>query len=153
MASSAAEAELGALFMNVKEGRTIMLTLAELGHPQTLTPIHCDNATATGIANGTIKKQRSRSMEMQYFYVWDQVKYKQYDVIWHPGQEDLGDYTIKHHLARHHIQVRHIYLQMKNSHRFLPRAVTPSNMQGCVGKAAGGYIWGRPPLLIPRFRL
>ena len=55
MASSAAEAKLGAIFMNVKEGRTIQLTLAELRHPQLPTPIHCDNATATGIANGTIK--------------------------------------------------------------------------------------------------
>ena len=55
VASSAAEAELGALFVNVKERCTVRLALAELGHPQPLTPIHCDNATATGIANGIIK--------------------------------------------------------------------------------------------------
>ena len=55
MASSAEEAELGTLFMNVKERRTIWLTLEELGHPQPPIPIHCDNATAAGIANGTIK--------------------------------------------------------------------------------------------------
>ncbi len=33
VASSVAEAELGALFLNVKEGRVIRLTLAEMGHP------------------------------------------------------------------------------------------------------------------------
>ena len=71
LASSAAESELSAIFMNVKEVHTIWLTLAELGHPQPPTPIHCDNATALGISNGTIKKQRSYSMEMQYFYVCD----------------------------------------------------------------------------------
>ena len=84
MASSAAEAELGALFMNMKEGRTIKLTLAELRHLQPPTSIHCDNATAAGIASSTIKKQLSRSMEMRYFDVCDQVKHQQYDVRWNP---------------------------------------------------------------------
>ena len=62
--ASAAEDELGALFLNCKEGRIMRLTLQKMGHPQPATPIHCDNMTATGIANDTIKKQRSRSMEM-----------------------------------------------------------------------------------------
>ena len=34
VASSAAEAELGALFLNTKEVRIVRLMLAELGHPQ-----------------------------------------------------------------------------------------------------------------------
>ena len=57
--ASAAEAELGALFLNCKEGMIFRLTLEELGHPQPKTPIHCDNATAVGIANNTVKRQRS----------------------------------------------------------------------------------------------
>ena len=64
VASSAAEAELGALFLNIKEGRVLRLTLAEMGHLQTPTPIHGDNATALGITNETVKKHRSRPMEM-----------------------------------------------------------------------------------------
>ena len=55
VASSAAEAELGELFMNVKEGRNIKITFAELCQPNPPTPIHCDNATLAGIYNGTIK--------------------------------------------------------------------------------------------------
>ena len=96
--------------MNMKQGCTIILTLEELVHPQPLTPIHCDNATAESIDNRTIKKQRSRSMEMRYFYVCDQVKHKKYDVRWHPGKEKLDNYTIQHHLALQHIHVRPIYL-------------------------------------------
>ena len=72
--ASAAEAELGALFINCKEGRIMRLTLQEMGHPQPATPIHCDNITATGISNDTFKKQRPRSMEMRFFWVTDQVK-------------------------------------------------------------------------------
>ena len=110
VASSAAEAELVALLMNVKEVRTIWLTLEELSHPQPPTPIHCENANVAGIANGTIKKQHSRSMEMWYCNVCDQVKHKQFDMKFHLGQENLGYYTSKHNLVRHHMQVRPIYL-------------------------------------------
>ncbi len=57
--ASAAEAKLGTLFLSCKEGMIFRLTLEELGHPQPKTPIHCDNATAVGIATNTVKWQRS----------------------------------------------------------------------------------------------
>ena len=66
--ASAAEAELGALFMDCQEGMTFKTTLEDLEHPQPRTPIHCDSATVVGIANNTIKCQRSRAMEMKYFW-------------------------------------------------------------------------------------
>ena len=53
--ASATEAELGALFLNCQEGMIFRLTLEDLGHPQPKTPVHCDNATAVGISNNTIK--------------------------------------------------------------------------------------------------
>ena len=55
---SAAEAELGALFLNIKEGKVLRLALAELGHKQPPTLVHCDNSTATIIANDTVKKTK-----------------------------------------------------------------------------------------------
>ena len=60
--ASAAEYELGALFLNAKEGKIIYIALYELGNKQPPTPMHCDNVKATGIVNDTIKKQQSRSM-------------------------------------------------------------------------------------------
>ena len=67
--TSAAEAKLGALFMNAKEGKVIWLILKELGHPQPSTPIHCDTKTAAGMVNDTVKKYPSCSMEMKFFWV------------------------------------------------------------------------------------
>jgi hypothetical protein len=55
VAASAAEAELGALFLNTQEAKVIRLVLEELGHPQPPTPIHIDNTTTVGIVNNTIK--------------------------------------------------------------------------------------------------
>jgi hypothetical protein len=53
--SSAAEAEIGAVFINTKEGAVLRTTLAELGHPQPPTPMETNNTTSTGYINGTIK--------------------------------------------------------------------------------------------------
>jgi hypothetical protein len=44
--SSAAEAELGALFINAKTAVSMRRTLKELGHPQMPAPIQIDNSTA-----------------------------------------------------------------------------------------------------------
>jgi hypothetical protein len=57
--ASVAEAELGALFHNCQDGIIFRKTLADMGHPQPKTPVHCNNATAVGIANNTIKRQCS----------------------------------------------------------------------------------------------
>ena len=121
VAASTAEAELGALFLNAKEAKILRLTLIEMGHPQPPNPIHIDNTTVVGIVNNTIKRQRSRAMEMRYFYSCDQVKEGNFDVQWHPGLENLGDYTTKHHDAKHHMNVRPIYLHTKDSPRTLPK--------------------------------
>jgi hypothetical protein len=60
--ASAAEAELGALIHNCQDGIVFRQTLADMGHPQPKMPVYCDNATAVGIGNNTIKRQQSRSM-------------------------------------------------------------------------------------------
>ena len=150
IASSAAEAELGALFLNIKKGRVLRLTLVEMGHLQPPTLIHCDNATAVGIANETVKKHCSRPMEMRYFYSCDQVKRRNFDVQWHPGLECLGEYPSKHHTTTHHQNVRPIYLHTKDSPLYLTRALNPSDLRGCVGKTLAGYKRGIPLPVLPR---
>jgi hypothetical protein len=42
--ASAAEAELGALFYNAKDGAMLRVILKELGHPQGATPLQTDNS-------------------------------------------------------------------------------------------------------------
>ena len=54
--SSAFNAEIGALYMNAKLAVPMQTELAELGHPQPLTPIRTDNSTANGIVNSTIRQ-------------------------------------------------------------------------------------------------
>jgi hypothetical protein len=65
--ASTTEAELKALFMKCQEEMIFKATIEDLGHPQPPIPVHCNNVTAVGIANNTIKCQISRAMEMKYF--------------------------------------------------------------------------------------
>jgi hypothetical protein len=110
IASSASEAEVGALFVNTKEGEIIRTTLAEMGYPQNATPVTTDNTTANGIMNDTIRRQRSRAIDMRYHWVRDRVVQKHYDVRWEPGSTNLADYFTKHHSPTHHQNIRPTYL-------------------------------------------
>ena len=130
-------------------GCVIQLILKELVHPQPPTPMHCVNATAAGISNGSVKPQRSRSIEMRYFYICDQVKNGELDVIWHPGKENMGDYASKHHDAIHQQNVQALSLHEQNSPRELLGAVRPCDLKGCVGKFLDGYVRGHTLPLFP----
>jgi hypothetical protein len=64
--SSAAEAEIGSVFLNAKEATILGTTLEEMGHPQLPTPLQTDNNTATGYSNDTVKQRCTRTMDMQF---------------------------------------------------------------------------------------
>ncbi len=55
--SSAAEAEVGALFINCREAVPARHVLKILGHPQPPTPMQMDNTTALGVVNQNVMKR------------------------------------------------------------------------------------------------
>jgi hypothetical protein len=148
--ASDAEAKLGTLLHNCPTGNIFQQTLDNLGHPQPKTPVHCNNATAVGIANNTVKRQRLRSIEMSFFGVGDNVAQDMYKLTWHPVVENLADYQSKHQVGSHHAAIRPYYLHQENSPRILPRALRPSTLKGCVGTLDGGYVRNIPLPRVPR---
>jgi hypothetical protein len=113
--SSAAEAEIGALYENTKKAAILCVTLEEMGYPQPATPVQTDNSTACGIANDNIKQQRSRAIDMRFYWVQDRVRQGQFDIHWKPGKVNIADYYTKHHSAAHHQKVHPLYLHMDSS--------------------------------------
>ena len=111
---SAAEAELGALFLNIKEGKVSRLALRELGHRQPPT-VHCKNSTAVGIANDTVKKTTITVDGNAIFLGHEPGLRQKFDVQWHPGKGNLADYFTKHFDAAHHQDVRPWYVHEQNS--------------------------------------
>jgi hypothetical protein len=66
---SAAEAELGALFLNAKEGVYIRRILTKMGHSQPRTPTQTDNTTAEGVINNKIQPKQMKAMDMRFHWL------------------------------------------------------------------------------------
>jgi hypothetical protein len=130
--TSAAEATLEALFLNAQEAKVLCLTLNKLGHPQPQTPIQIDNTTTIGTVNNTIKHQRSRAMEMHYFWLLGGKTQKFFKFHYQPGQENMGNYPSKHHSAYIHQHICRYYVHTNSSPAILPRALKPSIWLGCA---------------------
>jgi hypothetical protein len=85
-------------------------TLDSMGYPQPATTIITDNSTANGIANDTIKQQRSRTIDMHYHWVHDHIVQGLFRVKRCPGKENKADYFTKHHVGAHHQRMRSQYV-------------------------------------------
>jgi hypothetical protein len=70
--SLAAEAKIGALYINCWEAVPACHTLEFLGHPQPPTPIQTDNTTALEIVNNNFMK-KLKAMDMKYHWLWDRI--------------------------------------------------------------------------------
>jgi hypothetical protein len=108
--SSAAEAELGALFLNAREAVYLRQILTEMGHPQPRTPIQTDNSTAEGVINNKIQPKRTKAMDMRFHWLQCREAQEQIRVYWRPGKTNLADYFTKHHPPMHHVNVRSEFL-------------------------------------------
>jgi hypothetical protein len=104
--SSAAEAELGALYINAREAVPQRTTLAEMGHKQPQTPMQTDNTTALGVVNNNIQPRRTKAMDMRFHWLRDREAQRQFRFFWRPGPTNRADYWTKHHCAAHHIEKR-----------------------------------------------
>ncbi len=112
--SSAAEAELGALFINAKTAVSMRQTLIELGHPQPRTPMQTDNATAHALHTNKILPKALKAMDMRFRWLKCREAQGQFRYYWRPGTQNLADYFTKHHPATHHKNVRPTILTSVN---------------------------------------
>ena len=100
--SSAAEAEMGALYVTAKELVPIRLTLTEMGWKQPVTPIQTDNTTAAGIVNNAIIPKKSKSMDLRFWWLKCRESQQQFRYYWTPGKGNWDDYSTKHHPPIYH---------------------------------------------------
>jgi hypothetical protein len=103
--SSAAEAELGALYLNAKETVYLRQILHKIGHYQPPTPIQTDNTTAEAVVNKIIQPKRTKAMDMRFHWLRNQEEHSQFRIFWRPGGTNLANYWTKHHPPAHHIKM------------------------------------------------
>ncbi len=90
--SSAAEATLGALFINAKMVVSMQRTLKEIGHLQTCTPTQTNNLTAHAILTNKILPKALKAMNMRFHWLRCHKAKDQYRFYWRPGTQNVVDY-------------------------------------------------------------
>ena len=108
--SSAAEAELGALYIIAREAAHARTILEALGHKQPPTPIQTENSTADGIINNRILPKQLKLMDMRFHWLRDRMLQKFFRFYWRPGTLNWANYFTKHHPAAHHCNVGQEYI-------------------------------------------
>jgi hypothetical protein len=138
--SLAAEAKVGALFINCREAVPARHVLKFLGHPQLPTPIQTDNTTALGVVNQNVMK-KLKSMDMKYHWLQCRINQKQFRHYWAAGKLNLGDYFTKHHTAIHHQATRGTFLtdilrliELQNRHKSYA-VTTTSHSKGVLDRS------------------
>ena len=127
--ASAAETEIGAIYLNAREATIFRQTLADMGHPQQATPIKTDNTTARGIIDETMKAKYLKGADMRLNWMKDRVARGEFHVYWESAETNLADYPTKHHSPTHHRTVRPIWTHQPGK--------SPETMQGCVNILKG----------------
>ena len=100
--SFAAEAKLGALFINCRKAIPARLALEEMVHKQTPKPIQTDNTTALGVVQNNLATKRFKLMDMKFHWLRCREAQRQFRNYWRAGSTNRGDYVTKHHAAIHH---------------------------------------------------
>lgn len=108
--SSAAEAEIAALYINAREAIPMRHLLEEMGHKQPPTPLQTDNSTALGVVTSTIQPKRTKAMDMRFHWLRCRENQEQFRTYWREGPTNRADYPTKHHPSVHHTEVRPLYL-------------------------------------------
>ena len=126
------EAEMRALFVNWKRGAATQMAPIEMVHTQPTTPLVTDSATGDGFVNDNMRLWHSRSIDMQFYWVRDRFRQRQFLVYWVTGEHNLSDYFTKHHPTNHHWAHRSKYLVPTVDASKYACYMSPNDLQGCT---------------------
>ena len=80
--SSAAEVELGAIYINCREAIPTRHLLEAMGHRQPPTPIQTDNSTALGVVTNKIHPKRTKAMDIRFHWMCCRANQRQFRTYW-----------------------------------------------------------------------
>ena len=73
-----------------------------MGHHQPPIPVVTDSATSDRFVNDNTRQNKSRAIDMKFYWVCDRERQAEYLVYWERGKDNLADYFTKHHPTKHH---------------------------------------------------
>ena len=104
--TSAAEAQIGAMYINAREAAPQRMTQSEMWHLQPRTPMQTDNLVAHAIVTKNVQPRLIKAMDMRFHCLRCCDTQGQFRYYWKPGIMNLGDYWKKHHPSSHHKNFR-----------------------------------------------
>ena len=111
--SSAAEAEIGAIYANARKAVPAQRTLSKMGHLQPRTPIQTDNLVTHSVVTNKVQPRHTKAMDMRFYWLRCRDAQGQFRYYWRPGKVNLADYWTKRHLPPHHVSMRSEFLTPK----------------------------------------
>ena len=102
----AAEAEIGAMYVNACESVPAQQSLNGMGHHQPRTPMQTENTAAHSVVTNNVQQKRTRAMDMRFNWLRCRDAQDQFRYYWRPGSQNWADYWTKHFSASHHINMR-----------------------------------------------
>ena len=108
--TSAADAEIGALYINSRQAIPARYTIEEMGHKQPPTPMQTDNTTALGFVTKNLQPKATKSTDMKHWFMRDRQDRQQFRYYWGYGKNNDGDYQSRHFCGAHHTEKRPRYL-------------------------------------------
>ena len=108
--SSAAEAEIGAMYVNAREAFPAQQSPNEVGHHQPRTPMQTDNTAAHSVVANNVQPKRTKAMYMRFHWLRCRDAQDQFRYYWRPGSQNWADYWTKNFPASRHINMRPEFL-------------------------------------------
>ena len=108
--SLAAEAEIGAMYVNACEAVPARNILDEMGHRQPRTPMQTDNSAAHSVVTNNVQPKRTKAMDMGFYWLWFHDAQGQFRFYWRLGSQNWADYWTNHFPTSHHINMRPEFL-------------------------------------------
>jgi hypothetical protein len=91
--SSAAKAELGAMYINARKAVKERIILDAMEHKQPATPVQVNNSMAEGIVNKRVQPKCTKAMDMHFHWLRDRsINQKQFRFYWRPGPTNHANY-------------------------------------------------------------
>jgi hypothetical protein len=154
--SSAAEAELGALFINTKIAVLMCQMLKELGHPQPRTPMQTANTTAHMLLTNKILPKALKTVDMHFHWLKCCDAKGQVCYYWRPGTQKLADYFNTHHPTSHHKSVCLTILTPVNDPEYMKvfeTTTTPVTFEPQIKTLVSTKSFAKNLLQTPRFKI
>ena len=70
--------------------------------------------TALGVLTGKFRQKRSKSINIRFWWLKDQIDQRQFNAEWGPGKENLTDYTTKFYIPAYRKRIQPIQLFIKD---------------------------------------